>query len=227
MTTTALTIITGVLQELGVAELGQSIDSSASSLCLLALNVLADAWLTEPNYAYSATKVSAALAANTPYLTIGASQSLNCARPVRLEEGCYITSGGVDYPLEPMTEAQYNAVELKSLNGPWPASYWYDRASPTGKVYFWPEGACTVNLVVQVQVSQFAALTTAYTLPPGYERALKFTLMEEVAGSFSRTVTPLQMRNAKQARRVIKRANLVVPQLRVGPSPAIGIPPIY
>jgi hypothetical protein len=213
--TTALAIITGALQELGVVGAGDSLSAEDSSVSLLALNVLADAWLTEPNYMYATTTVSASLSAGDTSLTIGASQDLNTARPIRLEQGCFVTSSGIDYPLAVITEAEYNAISDKSLSGAWPEVCFYDGGSPTGNVYFYPTGACTVKLNVLTQLSQFADLTTSYTLPPGYERAFKFTLAEEVANTFRAKLTSVTARNAKQARRAIKRANFVVPQLSV------------
>lgn len=227
MSTTALAIITSALEELGVIGSGETPDGADAQLCLNALNVLADAWLTEPNYAYSSALVSASLPAGTQSLTIGPSMSINTPRPVRLEPGCYVRVGGVDYPLETVTEAEYNEIALKDLSGPWPAVCYYDGGSPTGNVFFWPTGPCTVHLNVQTQASQFATLTTAYTLPPGYQRAFKYTLVEEVSGPFSASVTAIQSRNARQARRAIKRANFSVPQLGWGEPGIVGIPPIY
>lgn len=220
--TTALTIITAALQELGVAEAGQTLDSDDSQLCLDALNALADAWLVEPNFAYTNTLVSAALPAATQSRTIGASQQFNCARPVRLESpGCYVRVGTIDYPLEVVNEAQYNAIGLKSVDGPRPSVCWYDAGATTGTVYFWPTGACTVYLLVQTPVSQFATLATDVTLVPGYQRAFKYALMEDIAASFGRQLTALQVRHAAQAKRMVKRANFVVPQLEVGSPPQL------
>jgi hypothetical protein len=226
VSTTALAIINWVLQELGVIAEGQTANAGDVQLCLDALNVLADAWLTEPNYAYTTTTVSAALPADTQSRTIGVSQQFNCARPVRLEQGCFARVGTVDYPLASITETEYNEIPIKSGAAGWPEVCFYDAGSPTGNVYFYPTGACTIYLNVLTPISQFT-LNAAVTLPPGYARAFKFTLIEEVAGSFSRQVTALQARSAKQARRAIKRTNFVVPQLTYGSQPVIGIPPIY
>jgi hypothetical protein len=222
--TTALTIITAALEEIGVAAAGQTISAEDSATCLAALNTLADAMLTSPQYAYTNTTVTASLPAATTSLTIGVAQSLNTARPVRLEHGCFVTSGGIDYPLTVISEAQYNAIEDKDLSGSWPSVCFYDTGSPTGNVYFWPTGACTVSLLVQTQVSQWATAATDVTLPPGYQRFFQFALMEEVAGKFGRQLTPLQMRHATTSRRAIKRANFRVPQLDMGGRQVLGIP---
>ena len=204
---------------------GQAVSTDDSSYCLLALNALADAWLTEPDYAYTTALVSASLPAATTSLTIGPAMAFNTPRAVRLESGCYVTVGGVDYPLEIVTQAEYNAIPLKTISA-WPTICYYDGAAPTGNVFFWPVGACTVKLNVLTQLSQFASLATVVNLPPGYERMFRLTLMEEVAGAYGRQLTPLQARNAAQSRRFVKRLNSSVPQLSQY-DPIVGIPPIY
>jgi hypothetical protein len=215
--TTALSIITAALQELGVAETGQSIDSDDAQTCLNALNVLADAWLLEPGYAFKDTMVSATLASSTQSLTIGPSMSLDCARPIRLEDpGCYVSVGTLDFPMRVVDRPTYNDIVLKSVTGPWPLVCMYDEGSPTGNVYFWPLGACTVNLMVMTPIRQFASLSTVYTLTPGFERAFKFALMEEVAGIFGRQLTPVQLLHSRQAKRLLKRSNFSVPELACG-----------
>ena len=221
---TALSIITRALQEIGVAETGQSLDAEDTNRCYLALNALADSWLTEPNYMYTTTQVSASLSAGVMSLAIGTGLAINTDRPVRLEDGCYVTVGNIDYPLDVITESEYFAIPIKNLAGPWPQVCYYDGGSPNGNVFFYPTGACTVKLNVQQQLSQFATLTGDYTLPPGYERAFALTLAEEMAPSFRAQVQPLTSRNAKVARRNIKRANFVVPQLGGGSLNTTQIP---
>lgn len=209
--TSARTIITRALDELGVGQSGQALSADDASKCLSALNGLADAWLTAPNFSYTTNYVSAALGAGVQSLTIGPGLAFNCARPVRIESA-FARVGNIDYEIRPVTEAEYLAIPLKDLNGPWPSVYYYDTGIP-GLIYFYPTGSCTVTLSVQTQLSQFANLDTDYVLPPGYMRAFSLTLAEEVAPMFATQSGPMTMRNAKAARRDIKRANFVVPQL--------------
>jgi hypothetical protein len=50
-------------------------------------------------------------------------------------------------------------------------------------------------------------------MPPGYQRALEYSLAEELAPSYGITPLPLLTRTAASARRNIKRQNL--PDLRM------------
>jgi hypothetical protein len=209
--TTAQQIATAALEDIGVADPASTPSAGDSVLCLRRLNRIIDSWSTQRLYAHSTIDVSATL--NGSSLTIGASQDLDTPRPVRLEPGCYITVGEVDYPLEVLTEAQYNGIHMKSVDAGWPRYCFYDAASPTGTVYFWPAGSGVVHLMVKAQVSQFANLTTDYTLTPGVELALVMTLAESIAPVFERKLPLEYMRAAANARRVMRRANVEVPQL--------------
>ena len=225
--TTALAIITAALQDVGVVAAGSLPAAEDSADCLARLNLLADAWLTEPNYAFTTTTVTATITAGTQSATIGPSMTFNCARPTRLEDGCFVRYAGLDYPLGVIGQAEYNAKTLKSLNGPWPQYVYYDTGSPTGLVYFYPAGPGTINLVVQTPVSSFATLATSVTLVPGYERAFRMTLAEDVADAYARQVTPKYARMAAMARRTIKRLNFSVPQLAMGDRDIGGFWRIY
>jgi hypothetical protein len=217
--TTANQIIGQALGLLGIRSSADPVGGPEAAVCFERLNTLLDAWLVEPMYAYATQKVTGTLPALTGTRTIGPTTGdlLISARPVRLEAGCKYTSGGVDYPLRVVTLAEYEAEPMKDAAGMGPCIVHYNPSLPLGVLSFWPvaQASVTLSLVVQVQASSFADLTTDYTLPPGYRRALVFTLAEECGPDFERDVPATVSRNAANARRLVKRANLVVPQLDV------------
>lgn len=218
---TALTLIDNALQELGVYGAGETVSDDDAAVCLEALNDLVDAWRLENLTIYATQNVSAALPAATSSRTIGPAMNFNTARPPRLEDGCFVTVGNLDYPLAVVGEAEYNDITLKTLSGPWPRVCYYNASYPTGTVYFYPLGACTVTLVLQVALSAFTASSNTFTAPPGYKLAMQLTLTEMVATKFQKQVNPSTARRAMNARRVLKRSNLVVPQLKVGAEPQL------
>ena len=65
-------------------------------------------------------------------------------------------------------------------------------------------------------------LTDSVNLPPGYQRALTLTVIEEIAESFGRTVSTQTERLARHARADIGANNVTVPALNLqdgqGPS---------
>jgi hypothetical protein len=73
-----------------------------------------------------------------------------------------------------------------------------------------------VYLPCQVQLSAFADLVTDYSIAQGYQRALELSLAEELAMGL-RDLPAVVVRNAANARRVIRRSNVEVPLLNVMP----------
>jgi hypothetical protein len=66
---------------------------------------------------------------------------------------------------------------------------------------------------VETQLTQWTALATDVTLTPGYNRALVYSLAEELAPGL-RELSPLVIKTAANARRAIRQANVVVPTLK-------------
>jgi hypothetical protein len=216
--TTANSIIRQALGKLGIVAPGEAVDAGDASACLISLNTMLDGWAVESLYAYATTTITGTLPANTQTRTIGPTgQLVATPRPVRLEAGCFFTAGGIDYPIETVTEDEFNSIGLKAVSSLGPRWVFYNPTLANGVLNFHPRAAQAVilSLVVQQRISSFASLTTSYTLPPGYERALVLSLAEEVAADYEREVPPTMARNAALARRNIKRTNFVVPQLDV------------
>lgn len=231
MSTTANAIIRSALGKLGIVAPGESVDANEAEDCLRALNVMLDGWATENLYAYALQLVDYTVLADTTSLTIGPTGDIVVsARPVRIEDGSYFTAGGVDYPMTPVSDAEYNGIGIKTLSGGLgPDVFNYNPSLSDGELRFYPEALSgnVLHLNVQTQISSFAALATSYTIPPGYERALIFSLAEEVAADYEREIPPTVARNAANARRFIKRLNFSVPQLQVGETHRTNLECIY
>lgn len=213
--TTATEIITEAMRHLGVLSAGEVPNADDADTCLTALNTLVDAWNLPSLTQYTTQDGTATLNAAATSLTIGPSQNINVTRPARIELGSWVRSGNVDYPMTQIDEAQYNAIPIKDLAGFVPTHFYYDPGASTGTIYYWPApaGSVVVHHPLAVQFSAFADLTTSYTFPQGYKRAFVFNLAVEVASAFEQPVTPFLASNASNSLRLVKRANLKVPQL--------------
>lgn len=216
--TTAAIIARAALGKLGINAPGEALRPEDGETCLTALNTILDAWRLERLYAYATTDVTHTVVSGALSLTIGPGGDIDTTRPERFEAGAYFSLGGLDYPLEPITEAEYNRIWLKDVSALGPTWFEYSPNFPLGVLRFFPRipAGAVLRMPVQVHLTAFADLTTQYNLPAGYERALLFTLAEEVAADYEREIPPTVARNAAAARRILKRANHVVPQLTVG-----------
>jgi len=220
---TANRIIRQALGKLGLVSPGESVKPGDAADCLIALNTMLDQWRVESLFAVSTATVTAALPANTSSMTIGPTGDIVVAsRPIRLEPGCFFTSGNLDYPIETgLTEAEYNSILLKEAGGLGPDVAFYDPAWPNGTISFFPQAssAVTLSLIVLTQLSAFPDLTTEISLAPGYEAALVFSLAEYVAADFEREPPRTVTRNAALFRNSIRRVNVTVPQLKTASPP--------
>jgi hypothetical protein len=219
VTTSAAIIARAALGKLGIVSPGEALKPEDGETCLEALNRILDAWKLERMYAYATATIEHTVAAEAQSLTIGPGADIDMPeRPVRFEAGCYYSSGGLDYALVNINEAEYNLIGMKNVGALGPVSFDYTSSFPIGVLRFFPRiiAGAQMRLIVQQRIDSFAALGTLYTLPPGYERALVFTLAEEVAADYEREIPPTVARNAAAARRILKRANNVVPQLSMG-----------
>jgi hypothetical protein len=214
--TTATYLIGGALSKLGVNRAGDPIDPDDEPLGLSALNTLIDSLNLPGGFAYTNTDVSATLGIGAASLTIGPAMSLATVRPVRIEVGSRCTLSGVDYEMWGIDEAQYNAIPVKDTQGI-PRRFWLDSGAATGTVYYYPTPAVSVVVhhPVQQQASEFADMTTDYVLPQGCERALLYALAVELAPDYETQPSETVLRTAANSMREFKRANVVIPKLRL------------
>jgi hypothetical protein len=79
-------------------------------------------------------------------------------------------------------------------------------------VYFYPvpSAAVEVHLPLQVPLSGFDNLASIISLMPGYDRALVYSLAEELAPGI-RPLDPQIVKTAFLARRAIRHTNVDVP----------------
>lgn len=212
--TTAQTIISEALLDLGASDPDDAPSGGVLSYGLTKLNSLLDTWSTEPYTAYNNHEVTVTLPSGTTYLTIGPGQAIDIDRPIRIESA-FARLQNLDRTLEVVEKPEYDEVLIKGIGTAWPDILWYDGGVPTGRLYFWPLASAPVELHVTVlnYLGEFATLNTDQTLTKGYRRALTLNLAIEMAPGLKLPVTPDLSRRAAMALKAIKRANSTVPQL--------------
>lgn len=219
---TALDIIGPALGLLGIRTPGDAVGPAEAEVCLERLNTWLDSQRVGPLNSYATTTVTGTLPANTSIITVGPTGTIVITpRPIRIETGSFYTQDGQDWPLIPITQAQYNGILTKGIASPGEKCAFYNPSMSDGTLFVYPQASesVTLSLVCLLQLTEFADLTTNYVLPPGYRRMLVFTLAEEVAADFEREIPPTVARNAANARTAVRNANHTVPQLSTGEVP--------
>jgi len=85
-----------------------------------------------------------------------------------------------------------------------------EQAYPLDNLNFWPVPNTGVNNVVLYSwkpLAELALITTVLSLPPGYERALKFALAVELAPEFGKALSDNVAALAIESKAAIKRMN--------------------
>ncbi len=189
------------------------------TLGLSLLNQLIDSWNVTDKKLYKQAFNDYTLTPNLNPHTIGPTGTFVVAsRPVQLDY-CTIalnTSSPTVYTeCTVRDERWYRANPIPGLTNTLPTNVYYAPTWPNGQLYFW--GVPTVAYGVRLWTRLILAgvvQTDTFSLPPGYQRALRLTLAEEIANSLGQAVSQTLMLHGKQARADIFDNNEDAPPLR-------------
>jgi hypothetical protein len=215
---TALELIESAMGKIGVLNAGETVSAEDADVCIDRLNSLIDSMENDGMFSYTTLDTVFTLPAGSTTMTIGPSQQIDIARPVKMLRGSFCRVSGQDYPLTPTTEPEYNAICLKSSYSTLaPSVVFYDGQTPVGNLYFWPAPSSDVEVhLITPEPSGVAAdLTTNYVFPPGYARYIEYALAIEISPDFNVTPSPMIVGAAANAKRAIRRTNARTPQLDV------------
>lgn len=206
---TATDLITRALSILGVVGAGQTPAAEDMATGLDGLNTMLDSWQAEKRMVYAIQNAQAIFSPNQASCTVGVGQQLNITRPNNLPTGIFFTANGYDYQCPPQDYADYDALFFKTMPAIYPQLSYYDAQSPVANIYLWPVPVSggTLTVPLDIQLTRFADLVTAYTLPDGYKRAFIFSLAEELASDFDRNMSDKELYIARKARGIIKLVN--------------------
>lgn len=187
--TTALDIGTDALVRMGVYAPGEALSDADAATMLAVLNDMLDSWSNESLACYARAETSVVLTVNKYRYTIGigGSADINATRPLRILDSpgtAYILDTNNNrYPMDVLNQDQWNLIgNIASVNSNIPSKLFYDPQYPLGivNVFPVPNIGWTLYFDSLLQLTEFAELTSAMSLPPGYSRALKANLAIEL-----------------------------------------------
>jgi len=212
--TTATTIVEQALRRLGVLGGGETADPNDSADCLIALNELLGQWSMTRSMAPAKITETKTLVASTGVYTLGPTGTLTFTyRPIKIHTA-YVRRDSLDYEVREWTQAEYNATIAKTTEGT-PRHFLYVPSVLLGSLSLYPEPdyAYTLTLTYDAALTSWATLVTDIDLAPGVQSALAISLAEYISEQFSVKLTPGLVGQAANARRMMKRMNMRVPQL--------------
>jgi len=196
------------MELIGALAGGETPTATDSQRVLRSLNSMLDSWSNERGFIYALTQETLALDGSQSY-TIGedGTPDFDTVRPLEIDPTTFVRSGNSDYPLTILTQDEYAAIQNKSFSGSLPDSLYYDPTYPNGTLYLFPAAQGSLHLSSWKPLSTFSLLTTALSMPPGYQRAIEYNLALEILPLFALPEPSTLARLAKQARRAIKHKN--------------------
>lgn len=221
---TYLDLITACLRANGVTASGETPTGDEANDALQVGNSMLDSWNAESLFIYSSLIQEFTLTpAKNPH-TIGVTANspdftVTGQRPVRIDQANLILTDvtpNIYRPLKIVDDSWWMNNPVPSLSTQIPYYLFYNEAWPNGQIYLWPvpSTAYGIRLNMWTPLIQFPALTTAISLPPGYEEALKYNLCVRLAAEGFGILNPATAELAVESKARIQALNLQAPSMQ-------------
>jgi len=221
MATLVQDLIQSSLRLLKATNHGRTPSTPVLTDALAALNQLVDAWGTERLSMYTTSRTIFNVVAGQQVYQIGPSAPDWVApRPMYLDQAGLLLAGTTttEIPLTLLTDqSEWAAIRIKATTSPIPTKLYYESDYPNGQIALWPAPSASsqVALYTPVAITQFTSLSQTISLPPGYEKALRYALAVELAPEFvTGALNPLLLAQADDAKAGLQRVNFTVSRLR-------------
>jgi hypothetical protein len=215
---TARDLITNALVKARVYAPGEQVLDADIAQGFVILNQMTDQWSNEALMTYAILEQSGTLIPGQYQYTIGAGGNFNMTRPLRILNSpgtCYILdNNGNRYNLEVVPRDRWNLIgNINQVTANFPNTLFYDPQFPLGVINLYPipNIGWTLFFDSYLQLTDFGSLSTALSLPPGYEKAIIDCLTIELVPYFKEDtfqVPPLWMKQAMTSKGIIKRTNI-------------------
>lgn len=179
-TKTVNDVCTAALRKAGILALGDSAAPEEMAEAISELNLMLKEWQSGGYNLW--TKTSGTLT-----LTVGASQTLSPARPIRILSARYKASASAsELPMTGMTRMEYDNLPNKTTTGT-PTSFHYDRQRENAVFYVWPAIASatgqTIEYTYEREIEDVTAGSETLDMPGEWWSAVVYNLALRMAES--------------------------------------------
>lgn len=211
---TALDLLTRSMKLISAIGAGEELDPEDAVDGLSTFNEMLDNWTTERISVYGVTNETFALQAGIAQYSYGPGGDFNSDRPVHIRDPFSIVDG-VSRRIGLIPQEEYDRIALKNQPGSWPIKALMVNSFPLAEMFFWPVPITMMQIQIPVsrQLTHITDLTQVISLPPGYLRALRFSLAAELWPEYSNGSTDINTikQIAMGSRADIQRANQTDP----------------
>lgn len=205
---TVQTVITRALRLLQVVGSGVTPDSSALADGLTSLNAMLDDWRNQPLAAWTTDEITGNLTGGKQSYTLGPAGDIATTRPVTIKNARMLLNG-VNYPLQLITQDEWAAIRVQTLQSNIPRYLYSTGDFPLITLNLWPMPSQSAQIILGLlhPFAAFAALTDAFSFPPGYEDAITYNLAIRLAPEFGVSVSGEVAKVAGNTLANLKRMN--------------------
>ncbi len=218
---TAQTIVEAALRNIGAVAIEEPVSGAEANDALNVLNNMIAIWNTENLLVYSVSPEVFPVVANQASYTMGVGGNFNTARPVLIENAYMRDSAGNDYQIGIVNYDIYSQIITKTTTSTLPTVMYDDQNFPLKTITFWPiaaDSSYSFVLWTWRAISALPLLTTAISLPPGYQSALEFNLAVWLCPRYGKSCPPELAALASGTKAQLKKINYEVKQLTFDPS---------
>lgn len=206
----AIDIISGALRLISSLTPGEAVTGDEAANALVVLNEMLAAFSMEWGLINSTTIESFPLIVGQTSYTMGPSGNFNTVRADTIfNVWLYDTVAAIRYPIQQLSDNQYNSIPLNTIPSI-PKAIYYDDQYPLGVVYVYPTaGVSTYQLFLESikPIAQFSSQEATMVLPGEYFKALKLLLADELAPEYGYEITGKLAQNIERARDLLKARN--------------------
>ncbi len=210
---TANDLITQSLRLLGVLSGNETPSSSESNTGLQYLNDMVDSWSTQQLLIYSKVNESFPLVPGQQSYQWGTGAAdFNSARPQKIENALWqqpSSSQFFNLQIQLINQDEWSALTVPGTTSNIPTKLFVNYTFPYATLYFWPIPSVVNNVIFWSwkALSSFTLLTSIVSLPPGYNKALRYNLAVELAPEFGKQPSDIIIAQAVDSKADIKRMN--------------------
>jgi hypothetical protein len=183
-------IICPALKKLGVLATGENPSAQEQTDVLGALNMMIDSFSLERLFIPAILRESFSLVAGQQTYQMGSgAPDFNTVRPQKITNAlvqAYGVNPVAELPMRIINKDEYASIIVKSIQSTIPICLYNDNAYPYCNLSIWPVSSVVTPMILysQKQLSDFAAATSAVSLPPGYLELLIYNLAVRIAPDF-------------------------------------------
>lgn len=170
---------------IGVARTGEALSADEASDALETLNDMLSGWSNSNLLITAHTRESFNLTGGDGVYTIGTGQDFNTVAPLHIVSA-FTRDQTIDYPMEPITDVEYDALVQKGDTSGRPYYWNYDNAG-TIRIYPIPNQSYELHILSEKPITTLLASDTL-AFKPGWERAIRYNLAIELAAEYGMEV---------------------------------------